>query len=109
MAIDRSQLLKGTLDVALLALLGAGPNYGQGLFNALVELGLPGVADASVYGALRRLHLEGFFTADLVASNEGPTRKYYQLNRAGARARIDSLRAWNDLAAAMGRITKDQV
>jgi PadR family transcriptional regulator, regulatory protein PadR len=109
MTIDGSQLLKGTLDVALLALLGAGPDYGQGLYNSLVELGLPGVADASVYGALRRLHLEGFLNTELVASVEGPARKYYQLNGAGQRARRDSIRAWNDLAAAMGRITKDEI
>lgn len=107
MGIDRSQLLKGTLDVALLALLGNEPEtagYGQGLFGALVELGLPGVADASVYGALRRLELDGLLVSELVPSDEGPARKYYRLTDSGRAARRDGLAAWAELTAAMTRI-----
>jgi PadR family transcriptional regulator, regulatory protein PadR len=107
MGPDRSQLLKGTLDVALLAVLGDGPNYGHGVFAVLVGAGLPGVADASVYGALRRLELDGLLLSELVASAEGPARKYYRLTADGERARSDAVAAWDHLVKAMRRIVKE--
>ncbi len=102
--VDRSQLLKGTLDVALLAALGDEPNYGLGLFEGLAEAGLPGLADASVYGALRRLELEGMLDSELVQSPSGPARKYYRLTQAGTTARCEALQAWEELVEAMQRI-----
>lgn len=105
---DRSQLLKGTLEVALLAILGRGPNYGHGVFAALVEAGLPGLADASVYGALRRLEADGLLESELVASESGPARKYYRLTATGRTARSDGLDAWKDVVDAMQRIVREQ-
>ena len=102
--VDRSQLLKGTLDVALLAALGDEPNYGHGLFAALADAGLPGLADPSVYGALRRLELEGMLESELVQSASGPARKYYRLTPAGRSARREALQAWEELVEAMERI-----
>ena len=102
--VDRSQLLKGTLDVALLAAIGDAPNYGHGLFIALAEAGLPGLADASVYGALRRLELEGMLTSELVQSPSGPARKYYRLTPAGKSTRGEALEAWEELVEAMERV-----
>lgn len=99
-------MLKGTLEVALLALLGAGPSYGQGLFSALVDAGLPGVADASVYGALRRLESEGLLRSELVASEGGAARRYYRLTRAGRARRKDGLSAWSELSRAMTRVLR---
>lgn len=107
MSRDRSQLLKGTLDVALLALIGTEPGYGQGLFASLVDAGLPGVADASVYGALRRLELDGLLQSELVPSDEGPARKYYRLSPSGRTARRDALRAWAEVVDAMDRILQE--
>ena len=102
--VDRSQLLKGTLDVALLAALRDEPNYGHGLFAGFADAGLPGLADASVYGALRRLELEGMLESELVQSASGPARKYYRLTQAGTAARREALQAWEELVEAMERI-----
>ena len=102
--VDRSQLLKGTLDVALLAALGQKPNYGHGLFATLAEAGLPGLADASVYGALRRLESDGMLDSELVQSAAGPARKYYRLTPTGRSARREALAAWEELVEGMERI-----
>lgn len=107
MGRDRSQLLKGTLDVALLAIIGQEPNYGHGLYAELVDAGLPGLADASVYGALRRLEQEGLLASELVASEAGPARKYYRLTPDGDAARSDVLHAWGELVKAMQRIVRE--
>jgi PadR family transcriptional regulator PadR len=99
-----TQMLKGTLDVALLAALGGGPDYGHGLHGRLLDAGLPGLADASVYGALRRLEIEGLLDSALVPSESGPARKYYKLTPAGEAARSEAVTAWGRLVAAMRRI-----
>ena len=104
MGVNRSQLLKGTLDVALLCIIGNDESYGQEVFARLNEAGLPGVADASVYGALRRLELDGLLASRLVASNEGAARRYYSLTKSGRAARRDGLQAWQELVAAMYRL-----
>lgn len=108
MGRDQSQLLKGTLDVALLAVIGREPNYGHGLFAALVDAGLPGLADASVYGALRRLELDGLLASELVASGAGPARKYYRLTPGGRSARGEALDAWGELVKAMQGIVREE-
>ena len=100
--VDRSQLLKGTLDVALLATLGDKPNYGHGLFATLADAGLPGLADASVYGALRRLESEGMLDSELVQSAAGPARKYYRLTPTGRSARREAMAAWEELVEGNG-------
>ena len=41
------------------------------------------VGDASVYGTLRRLYGAGALTSYVVASEEGPHRKYYGITTAG--------------------------
>ena len=104
MGVNRSQLLKGTLDVALLCVVGDDESYGQEVFARLSGAGLPGVADASVYGALRRLELDGLLSSRLVASSEGPARRYYRITTPGRAARRDGLQAWQELVAAMYRL-----
>jgi PadR family transcriptional regulator PadR len=90
----------------LLAALGDEPNYGHGLFAALTEAGLDELADASVYGALRRLELDGVLESALVQSGSGPARKYYRLTPAGREARAAAIQAWDELVEAMRRILR---
>ena len=104
MSVDSSQLLKGTLDIALLVVLGEQESYGHELFQTLCAAKVPGLADASVYGALRRLEQDGALESRLVASSEGPARKYYRLTRNGRVTLAASLRAWRQLVTAMDKL-----
>ncbi len=52
---DQSQLLKGVLDLAVLAVLADEDGYGYDVVRRLREGGVEAVAEASVYGTLRRL------------------------------------------------------
>ena len=45
--------------------------------------GLADVADASVYGTLRRLYAAGALTSYVVPSEEGPHRRYYGVSDRG--------------------------
>ena len=81
--MDTTQLLKGVLDLAVLAVLRDDDGYGYDVLRRLRAAGLDDVGDASVYGTLRRLFQAGRLTSYVVPSEEGPHRKYYGLNAAG--------------------------
>ena len=91
-SLDQSQLLKGVLDMAVLAVLSAEDGYGYDVVRRLRTAGLSEVAEASVYGTLRRLFADGALTSYVVPSEEGPHRKYYGLTDAG-RTQLGALAA----------------
>jgi PadR family transcriptional regulator len=102
--VDPTQLLKGVLDVAVLAVLREADGYGYDIVRRLRSAGLAQVGDASVYGTLRRLFQGGSLTTYVVPSDEGPHRKYYAINAAG-RAQLDAARkAWGEFAGAMDKL-----
>ena len=75
MDVDNSQLLKGVLDLAVLAVLGEKDSYGYDVVRRLRDQGLDSVGDASVYGTLRLLYQAGALNAYVVPPDEGPHRK----------------------------------
>lgn len=104
--MDPTQVLKGLLDTAVLGALRDNRTYGYDLVRHLREQGFSDVADASVYGTLRRLYRAGLLTSEIVDSEAGPPRKYYTLNEAG-RAQLErSAKTWEEITATMDRILK---
>jgi PadR family transcriptional regulator PadR len=91
---DLSQLLKGVLDLAVLAVLADRDSYGYDVVRRLRDGGLKEVGDASVYGTLRRLHQAGALASYAVPSGEGPHRKYYCLTDDGRALMARSASAW---------------
>lgn len=81
--MDNTQLLKGVLDLAVLAVVGEEDGYGYDVVRRLRAGGLDEVGDASVYGTLRRLYAAGALTSYVVPSESGPHRKYYGITPAG--------------------------
>jgi PadR family transcriptional regulator PadR len=94
LSVDATQLLKGILDVAVLAVLAEDDGYGYDIVRRLRESGLEEVGDASVYGTLRRLFDGGLLTSYVVPSEVGPARKYYGLTATGGDALRDSAKTW---------------
>ena len=89
-SVDQTQLLKGVLDMAVLAVLSVDDGYGYDVVRRLRTAGLADVAEASVYGTLRRLFADGALASYVVPSEEGPHRKYYGLTESG-RSQLDDL------------------
>ncbi|UUZ59770.1 PadR family transcriptional regulator [Nocardioides sp. B-3] len=81
--MDNTQLLKGVLDLAVLAVVDDEDGYGYDVVRRLRAGGLDDVGDASVYGTLRRLYAAGSLTSYVVPSESGPHRKYYGITPAG--------------------------
>jgi PadR family transcriptional regulator PadR len=102
--VDTTQLLKGVLDLAVLAVLADEDGYGYDVVRRLRSAGLEDVGDASVYGTLRRLFTAGNLTSYVVPSEEGPHRKYYGLNAAGRAALAVQDKTWTEFARTMDRL-----
>jgi len=102
--MDATQLLKGVLDVAVLAVVEDEDGYGYDVVRRLRASGLEEVGDASVYGTLRRLYTAGALTSYVVPSEEGPHRKYYGINAEG-RTMLDAQRKlWNEFSTTMNNL-----
>jgi PadR family transcriptional regulator PadR len=99
--MDTSQLLKGVLDLAVLAVLSEEDGYGYDVVRRLRNAGLEDVGDASVYGTLRRLFQQGALSSYVVPSDEGPHRKYYGLNKAGREQLERATKQWFAFAEVM--------
>jgi PadR family transcriptional regulator PadR len=102
--MDSSQVLKGVLDIAVLSVVSEQDCYGYEMVKRLRELGLEGVAEASVYGTLRRLYKQGEMSAYLVESEGGPHRKYYSLTKQGNKSLSSGLNDWESLVSAMDKV-----
>ena len=106
--MDTTQLLKGVLDLAVLAVVAEEDGYGYDIVRRLRERGLDAVGDASVYGTLRRLFNGGFLNTYVVPSDEGPHRKYYALNAAGRAELQASGKIWHGFASTMSDLLGDR-
>ncbi len=69
--MDSTRLLKGVLDVAVLAAIKDEDGYGYDVVRRLRSAGLEEIGDASVYGTLRRLYSAGALTSYVVPSDGG--------------------------------------
>jgi PadR family transcriptional regulator PadR len=99
--MDQTQLLKGVLDLAVLAVVQAEDGYGYDIVRRLREGGLADVGDASVYGTLRRLYAAGALTSYVVPSESGPHRKYYGITPMGREQLARQRRDWRAFATTL--------
>ncbi len=103
----RSQLRKGTLELAVLLLLGKEPRYGLQLVERLNALGF-GVSEGSIYPLLSRLRAEEKVETEWVDPGAGHSHKYYRLTRRGREASKAMLESWRDFARAFERVAGEK-
>jgi len=90
----RSQLLRGVLDLCLLAVIGEGPAYGYEMTKRLRARGMSIVGEGSIYPLLGRLERDGLVETRREASNGGPPRKYYSLSSNGKQSLETGVEEW---------------
>jgi len=100
----RTQLLRGALDLCLLAVIEEEPAYGYEMTKRLRERGLAIVGEGSIYPLLGRLEREGLVEAYRAASNGGPPRKYYRLSEAGSRTLATGVAEWRSARDALDAV-----
>lgn len=99
-----SQLLKGVLDMCLLALIAEEPSYGYEMVNKLQARGLELVSEGSIYPLLSRLQKKGLIRSYFVESAGGPPRKYYEIAESGSRELALWAEEWSALQTGVGRV-----
>ena len=107
--MDRSQLLRGTLDAAVLAVVAEQDGYGYDVLRRLRAAGLSDVGDASVYGTLRRLYGGGALTSYVMPSDEGPHRRYYGITDLGRRQLDEARETWGDFSHTLTALLETNV
>lgn len=99
-----SQLLRGVLDVCLLALIAEEERYGYELIKQLEARGLAIVGEGSIYPLLSRLQRAGLIEGSSVPSNGGPPRKYYRITPEGRRALDTWVAEWESFSNGVERV-----
>lgn len=107
--MDRSQLLRGVLDAAVLAVVQRHDGYGYDVVRRLRAGGLADVGDASVYGTLRRLYRGGALTSYVVPSDEGPHRRYYGITESGKTQLVEARETWAEFVRAVDVLLEQTV
>jgi PadR family transcriptional regulator PadR len=107
--VDQSQLLRGALDAAVLAVVAERDGYGYDVLRRLRAAGMTDVGDASVYGTLRRLYRSGALTSYVMPSDEGPHRRYYGTTERG-RDQLEEARAvWADFSRTLSALLSTEL
>ena len=108
MAKQATELLKGTLEGIVLAVLADRPAYGYEITARLRGEGFTDLVEGTVYAVLVRIEQHGWVDVERVPSDKGPARKVYSLNRRGRSQLRDFWLAWDDLAGRIDHIRPER-
>jgi PadR family transcriptional regulator PadR len=101
-----TEMLKGTLEGIVLAILSGRPAYGYEITAWLRDQGFADIAEGTVYALLVRIEQRGFVDVEKVPSEKGPPRKVYSLNAAGQEYLEEFWRTWSFLAERLEQLHK---
>jgi PadR family transcriptional regulator PadR len=104
MGKQMTEMLKGTLEGIVLALLASQPAYGYEITARLREEGFSDIVEGTVYALLVRIEQRGFVDVAKVPSEKGPPRKVYSLNAQGREYLDEFWRSWSFLAERIGQL-----
>jgi PadR family transcriptional regulator PadR len=89
-----AQLRKGSLDLAILAVLWGERLYGLEILRRLESASLE-VAEGTLYPILMRLKQDGLLDSTWVEAEAGHPRKYYWLTRSGRQRALSMAQGWD--------------
>ncbi|MGO4382674.1 PadR family transcriptional regulator [Specibacter sp. RAF43] len=98
MGKQMTELLKGTLEGIVLAILSVRPAYGYEITAGLRDQGFTDIAEGTVYAILVRIERNGLVEVEKRPSEKGPPRKVYSLNAQGQEYLEEFWTTWGFLA-----------
>lgn len=104
MGKQMTEMLKGTLEGIVLALLAVQPAYGYEITARLRDEGFSDIVEGTVYALLIRVEQRGLVDVTKVPSEKGPPRKVYSLNAQGREYLDEFWRSWGFLADRIGQL-----
>ena len=107
MGKELTEMLKGTLEGIVLAILSGQPAYGYEITAWLREQGFSDIAEGTVYALLIRVEQRGLVDVEKVPSEKGPPRKVYSLNANGRQYLDEFWRTWSFLALRLEQLREE--
>jgi PadR family transcriptional regulator, regulatory protein PadR len=98
MGKQMTEMLKGTLEGIVLALLVGKPAYGYEITTLLRGQGFTEIAEGTVYALLVRIEQKGLVDVERRPSEKGPPRKVYSLNEQGKKELDEFWNTWSFLS-----------
>ena len=97
-------MLKGHLDMIVLAALVGGPAHGYAIIQEIHRRsgGAFELPEGTIYPALHRLEQGGYLASEWTTAESGRKRRVYTLTREGTRALTERSAVWQRFATAIG-------
>jgi transcriptional regulator len=104
-APEKSELVRGTLEMLVLKALAAGPLHGLGVSRRISQMtrGEFAVGPGSLFPALHRMEEEGWLASSWSESENRRRAKFYTLTRAGRRQLQHESERWSRVSLAIAR------
>ncbi|KQV02950.1 PadR family transcriptional regulator [Microbacterium sp. Root322] len=104
MGKQMTEMLKGTLEGIVLALLAEQPAYGYEITTRLRAHGFTDTAEGTTYALLVRIEQKNLVDVEKVPSEKGPPRKVYTLNAQGRQELEEFWKTWDFLAQRIAQL-----
>lgn len=107
MSVDqKSEFLKGTLDMLILKIVMLGPIHGYAISQRIQQISKDvfQVQQGSLYPALHRLEDRGWLEAEWRATETGREAKFYTVTKKGQRQLETEMRNWEQVSGAVALI-----
>ncbi len=106
--VERSELLKGTLDMLILKTLSVQPMHGYGIAQhiGLLSDGVFAVEQGSLYPALERLQKKGWLKSEWGESPTGRRARYYTITASGMKQLGKELSNFDRTLLALNRVLR---
>ena len=107
MVKQMTEMLKGTLEGIVLAILAGRSAYGYEITAWLRDQGFADIAEGTVYALLVRVEQRGLVDVEKVPSEKGPPRKVYSLNAQGRDYLEEFWRTWSFLSERLAQLQEE--
>jgi PadR family transcriptional regulator PadR len=103
---EKSEVLKGTLDMLVLKIVACGPIHGYAISQRIQQISKDffQVPEGSLYPALHRLEDRGWLQAQWEDTETGREAKFYTLTRTGRKRLSMEMANWGRLSEAVALI-----
>ncbi|HEV2224977.1 MAG TPA: PadR family transcriptional regulator [Candidatus Acidoferrales bacterium] len=105
---DKSEVLKGTLDMLILKIVALGPIHGYAISQRIQQISKEffQVQQGSLYPALHRLENRGWLDAEWREASSGREAKFYKLTKKGRKQLEAEVLNWARLSDAVALILR---
>jgi PadR family transcriptional regulator, regulatory protein PadR len=100
------EILKGHLDMIVLATLSAGPAHGYAVIEEIRRRsgGAFDLPEGTVYPVLHRLEQAGLLSSRWVTADSGRRRRVYGVTKRGDKALAERREVWEEFSKAIGAL-----